>query len=304
MDRTRSASRAAAFAWVAAAYAAALVVAAAVWTLLPPDTPLWQRVASADVAATLAVFAFSAALDNSSVYDAYWSVAPMVIAPALALDDGARAPTERAALAVLAVWLWGARLTWNWARGWEGLGHEDWRYVDLRAKTGRAYWLVSLLGLHLFPTVLVYLGCLALIPALVTGARELNALDGAAFALTSLATALEATADAQLRAFRARGERGAIMAEGLWAWSRHPNYLGEMLFWWGLALFAVASGAFAWWAAAGAVAIHLLFVFISVPMLDRRSLARRPAYREHMAKVPGIFPRPWRSTSLRGASRL
>ena len=294
MTAPRTLSRPASFAWIVTAYATALTVAACTALWLPAATPLWLRVAAADLAATLAVFGFSVALDNSSVYDAYWSVAPMAIAPGLALFADGPAVPERKALACIAVLVWGARLTWNWARGWSGMGHEDWRYVDLREKTGRAYWGVSLLGLHVFPTVLVYLGCLALIPALVTGPRELNALDGAAFAVTSVATLIEATADAQLRAFRGRAKAGEILAEGLWAYSRHPNYLGEILFWWGVALFAVASGVFAWWTALGAAAVHALFVFISVPMLDRRSLARRPAYAAHMARVPGIFPRPWR----------
>jgi len=285
------ASLAASFAWVVAAYAVALLVAATVSVALPAGVPLWQRVALADVAATAAVFAFSVGLDNSSAYDAYWSVAPMVIAPALAFGvDGGSAPLGRRVLVVALVLAWGARLTYNWARGWQGLAHEDWRYVDLRAKTGRLYWAVSLFGLHLFPTVLVCLGCLALLPALVTGVRPLGALDAAAAVVTAGAVAIEGVADAQLRAFRQRAEPGAIMAEGLWAYSRHPNYFGEIMFWWGLLGFALAADQGAWWAGAGALSITALFVFASVPMLDKRSLARRPAYAEHMKRVSAIVP--------------
>ena len=282
------------FAWVVAAYATAGLVAWCVTALALPDAPLWQRVAAADIAATVAVFAFSVVLDNSSVYDAYWSVAPMAIAPALAFfAPGVRAPLGRRALVVALVLAWGARLTYNWARGWAGLHHEDWRYVDLRAKTGRAYWAVSLLGLHGFPTVLVYLGCLALLPALVTGTQPLGALDLAAAAVTGGAIALEALADAQLSAFRVTAKPGDIMAAGLWAYSRHPNYLGEMLFWWGLFLFALAGDGGTWRFGAGAVAITALFTFISVPMLDRRSMARRPEYAAHMRRVSAIVPWPW-----------
>lgn len=284
-------SLAASFAWIVAAYAVALLVAAVVAVALPAGVPLWQRVALADVAATVAVFAFSVGLDNSSAYDAYWSVAPMAIAPALAFGvDGGSAPLGRRALVVALVLAWGARLTYNWARGWQGLAHEDWRYVDLRAKTGRLYWAVSLFGLHLFPTALVYLGCLALLPALVSGARPLGALDAAAAVVTAGAVVIEGMADAQLRAFRRRAEPGAIMTEGLWAYSRHPNYFGEIMFWWGLALFALAADGGAWRAGAGALAVTLLFVFVSVPMLDKRSLARRPAYAEHMKRVSAIVP--------------
>src|SRR5271166_5398267 len=80
----RAQSLAVAFAWIAVAYVAAVVVAALVWTLLVPNVATWERVAAADGAATVVVFGFSVLFDNSSFYDAYWSLAPMVIAPALA----------------------------------------------------------------------------------------------------------------------------------------------------------------------------------------------------------------------------
>lgn len=255
---------------------------------LPGTSPLWQVVAAADVAATVVVFAFSVVLDNSSVYDAYWSVAPMVIAPALAVVGAA--PAARKAIVVALVLLWGARLTYNWARGWQGLAHEDWRYVDLR-RLGRAYWVVSFVGLHMMPTLLVFAGCLSLFPALVTGTAPLGPLDAAAFAVTLGAIALEGVADQQLRAFRLSGPSpGAILESGVWSWCRHPNYLGEIGLWWGLYLFALAADRSAWWCFAGPLAITLLFSFVSVPLLDKRSLARRPAYAEHMARLPGLFP--------------
>src|SRR5579859_2540984 len=128
----RSTSRAVAFAWIAVAYLAAGAVALWMWTLLPPSTPAWERVAVADVAATIAVFAFSVAFDSSSFYDPYWSVAPMVIAPALACEAAAGVPVARKAAVLVLVLFWGARLTFNWARGWQGLAHEDWRYAKHR----------------------------------------------------------------------------------------------------------------------------------------------------------------------------
>ena len=82
------------------------------------------------------------------------------------------------------VGLWAVRLTYNWARGWSGLDHEDWRYVDQRANTGSFYWVVSFAGLHMMPTLMVFAGCLALWPALVTGREAFGALDVAATSLT------------------------------------------------------------------------------------------------------------------------
>src|SRR5262249_15545800 len=148
----------------------------------------WARIAAADAVATLVVFAFSLAVDNSSMYDPYWSIAPIPIAAWLgAVSDGL---LVRRVVVVALVCLWGARLTWNWVRGWSGLGHEDWRYVDLRGKTGAAYWLVSALGLHLMPTVTVLAGLLSLQPAL-GGTAPLGPLDLVAFLVTAGAVLLE-----------------------------------------------------------------------------------------------------------------
>jgi steroid 5-alpha reductase family enzyme len=246
----------------------------------------------ADVAATAVVFAFSVGRNNSSIYDPYWSIAPMVIVVWLAVH--AAAPLAREVIVVGLVLAWGARLTWNWARGWQGLAHEDWRYVAIRARTGRAYWLVSWVGIHLMPTLWVYLGSLSLIPAIATGTRPLGVVDAIAFVVTAGALAIETLADQQLRAFRLSGPpAGTILATGLWRWSRHPNYLGEIGFWWGLSVFAIAADR-AWLAIAGPLAINLLFVTISIPLLDRRSIERRPAYADHIARVPALVPRPWR----------
>ncbi|MGM0578938.1 MAG: DUF1295 domain-containing protein [Myxococcota bacterium] len=248
----------------------------------------------ADVAATLVVFGFSVALDNASMYDPYWSVAPIPIVAWWTLAPGASdAPPVRQALVVGLVTAWGLRLTWNFLSGWSGLRHEDWRYVDLRATTGRWWWPVSLLGVHLMPTALVFAGLIAAWVAVDHGMEPLGWLDAVAAAVTGGAIVVEAAADRQLRRFRSRERApGEILDEGLWAWSRHPNYLGEVGFWWGLGLFALAAAPGAWWALGGAVSITLLFVVVSIPMIDRRHLARRPHYREHMRRVPGLLPRP------------
>ncbi len=284
-----------ALARVAAAYLAALVVALGVHRFFRGHHPL-VALAAADLAGTLVVFGFSRAFDNSSFYDPYWSVAPLMIAPALAFHHAAPGvPWGRPLLVVALIYVWGLRLTWNWIRSWRGLSHEDWRYVDLRQKTGRAYWLVSLLGLHLLPTAWVFAGCLPLWPALSTGTAPIGPLDALALAVTAGSVAVEAIADEQLWAFRlANPGSGRIFDGGLWAYSRHPNYVGEIGFWWGLFLFGLAADGDAVWTVIGPLGITALFVFISVPMIDRRSLARRPGYAAHMQKVPALLPWPWR----------
>ncbi|HEY2775138.1 MAG TPA: DUF1295 domain-containing protein [Candidatus Binatia bacterium] len=246
----------------------------------------------ADSAATVAVFAFSVAFDNSSFYDPYWSVAPLPIAWYwTTVPQAAGANPVRQALVLIALGLWGARLTWNWYRQWHGLGHEDWRYVDIRGKAGKAWPLASLGGVHFFPTLIVFAGLLPVWSA-TTSSAPIGVLDLAAFTVTTGATLIEAVADQQLRSWLdRRTSHEEIMATGLWKYSRHPNYFGEVSLWWGLALFGLASDPH-FWSVTGAVAMTTMFVFVSIPLLDRRSEERRPGYREHMKKVSGLVPLP------------
>jgi steroid 5-alpha reductase family enzyme len=249
----------------------------------------------ADIAGTLAIFAWSFAFRNSSFYDAYWSLAPLPIALYwTAAGSGAVGARQALVLALIAAW--GARLTWNWARGWQGLAHEDWRYVDLRRKTGRAYWLVSFFGLHLIPTFWVFGGLLPVYAAVGVPGRPLGLLDLLAGLVAAGAIALEVAADEQLRRYRLSDPPpGEFLRTGLWAWSRHPNYLGEMGFWWGLWLFGLAAAPALWWALAGPVAITLMFRCVSLPMIEARMRERRPAWAEWAQRVSLVWLRPPRA---------
>src|SRR5690606_37039381 len=155
----------------------------------------------AGVIATFVVFGASMLVNNSSVYDPYWSVAPVAIAMWFASDLDAIASAGRQLIVVVLTLLWGIRLTYNWARHWRGLEHEDWRYDDLRQKTGVWYWPVSFGGIHLFPTVMTFLGCVPLWYALTRGDNAFGWLDGVAILVTLAAIAVEAKADQQLHQF-------------------------------------------------------------------------------------------------------
>ena len=260
-----------------AAFAVAVLTALALYGWRPDAHPFWIA-AAADGAATLALFAFSRALDNSSLYDPYWSVAPPLLGlywVVAAAHSGGAHPVRRAVVVAL-VGLWAVRLTWSCLRRWGGLEDEDWRYRDYRARFPRAYWWISLAGLHLMPTALVYLGCLSLYPALAAGAGPLGVLDALALLVTGGAIGLEARADWELWQFRAAGgARGARLKSGLWKVARHPNYLGEMAFWWGLYLFGLAAEPRFWWTIVGPASITVLFHTVSIPMMERHMRARR-----------------------------
>jgi steroid 5-alpha reductase family enzyme len=260
---------------------------AAIWA-----NPLWQGLA-ADCTATIAIFVFSFWFSNSSFYDAYWSVAPPLLGVYWITTAAPTADPLRQALAMLLCWAWGVRLTYNWGRGWTGLDHEDWRYVDLKAKSGKAYWLVSFFGLHFFPTFQVFAGCVGFYVALTAGGHPFGLIDVAAVVVTAGAIVIEALADEQLRAFAKSPDRapGSVMMGGLWAYSRHPNYFGEMSFWWGLFLFGLAANPSEWRIMlVGPVAITLMFFGVSVPMMEKRQLERKPSFAEHIRTTSMIIP--------------
>ena len=104
---------------------------------------------------------------------------------------------------------------------------------------------------------------------------------------------IELIADLQLHAFIKNRKPGEFIRTGLWAWSRHPNYFGEVLFWWGLMLFGLAAYPEGWWwLILGALAMTLMFVVVSIPMMDKRSCERRPGYDAFMRQVPMLVPQP------------
>jgi steroid 5-alpha reductase family enzyme len=283
-------SRPVAFAIVTLAY---LLGGLAAWIVVASVTGPHPIVVTllADVAATVAVFVVSMVVANASVYDPYWSVAPPVIAIAWAVHGEGLPLREIVVIALIVIWA--VRLTAHWAGTWRGLSHEDWRYVDLRSTRGRLpWWLVNLGGIQLMPTLVVFLGLLSVWPVMTVGARPFGVLDVVATLITGAAIAVEAVADHQLRRFvQAAGRPGAIADRGLWRVCRHPNYLGEIAFWWGLWVFALAAAPSWWWTVVGPVAMVVLFLTASIPLMDKRSLARRPGYADWMRSVPALVPR-------------
>lgn len=259
----------------------------------------WLRTAAplvvaglADLAATIVVFLFSIFTRNSSMYDPYWSVAPVPIALYwLAQPGSAGLASPRHLLIFVLLCIWALRLTGNWALQWRGLEHEDWRYRDIQRQTGIWYWPVSFLGIHLMPTILVFLGCLALWPVLSDGNVGLNWLDLIAALVTLGAVLIEGTADMQMRRFRRSADYAErLVPPGLWSVSRHPNYFGEVLFWWGLYLFVPLASPGFWWVIVGPLAMLLLFLSTSIPLMERHLRAGHPHYAEYQRRVSMFFP--------------
>ncbi|QHD86075.1 DUF1295 domain-containing protein [Gordonia sp. JH63] len=291
-------SRTGAFVRVTIAYVLAFAVAAA-WLIWGPTTDyLWLDTLIADLLATLVIFAFSRFYGNSSFYDAYWSVVP----PALfiywwAAGDVGIDAVHCWVIAVV-IGAWAIRLTANWAIGWPGLHHEDWRYPMLKSGAGRAELPVDLMAIHVFPTIQVFLGMIPIYVAVTHTGGVLAWLTAVAAVVGLAATALEYVADGQLRRFATHRTPRAVLDTGVWAWSRHPNYFGEVLFWVSMALFGLAaSPGDWWWLFVGAVLMLAMFLGASIPMMEKRSLERRPGYQDVIDRVPRFVPRPPRSAA-------
>lgn len=288
---------------VAAAYLVA-IAAAGTWLWIGPRSGrMWLDTLIADLVATAVIFGFSRGFRNSSFYDAYWSVIP----PLLLVYWWWQGPVGLTGPGALRCWLiaavvgyWSVRLTGNWAHGFPGLHHEDWRYPLLRDGAGRWECVVDLMAIHVIPTVQVFVGMLPVYVAVTRDDLGSAPLMWLAFGTGVVAVTLELVADTQMRRFVVRRgtglESGPVMSTGLWAWSRHPNYLGEIGFWLALAMFgAAAAPEYWWWLFAGVAMMVAMFLGASIPMMEKRSLERRQQYADVIDRVPKLLPRPPRA---------
>jgi steroid 5-alpha reductase family enzyme len=287
MSKSRS------LALVGVAYLVAVGVAAA-WLAWGPATgKLWLDTLVADVLATLVVFLFSRVYRNSSYYDAYWSVMPPLLTFYWWSQAGPGVDQLRCWLVAVLVTVWAVRLTANWVYGFPGLHHEDWRYLLFRERAGSWEFVVDLVAIHLIPTVQVFAGMLPVYVCVTHGGDDIRWLTVVALAVGLATVAIELVADVQLHRFVRDRHSGEVMDRGVWSWSRHPNYFGELSFWFALALFGVAaSPSDAWWLFAGSLAMLGMFLGASIPMMETRSLQRRPGYQDVIDRVPRFLPRP------------
>jgi steroid 5-alpha reductase family enzyme len=246
-----------------------------------------------DVLATLTIFLFSMVFNNSSLYDPYWSLVPPVIIGFWVF--GKYAPAELTLLhwiILSLVLIWSLRLTLNWLLRWQGIRDEDWRYIAFRFRYQEYYWMVSLFGIHLFPTLIVLIACIALYPAIALGDGSMGLMEWTAAFITLGAILVEGVADLQLRNYLCDKSKCEFISTGLWKYSRHPNYFGEVLFWVGLFLFSTGLPEARWWILPGPVLMILLFYTISIPMIDKRMLRRKTGYRDYSKRTSALIPWP------------
>ena len=269
---------------IASIYIMAAALGLGVYMLMP--FAFWAKLLIADIACTVFVFIFSMIFKNASVYDPYWSVQPIVIVVFFACGHMITLPSL---LLLISIIYWGIRLTGNWAYTFGGLKHQDWRYTKFENESGKIYPLINLAGIHLMPTLIVYLCTL---PAVFVIRNELSANAGSVIGMAVCigAATLQLFSDVQMQRYRKSGEHGLIRT-GLWKYARHPNYLGEILMWWGVGIQAVSVMPDHWYLLAGALANTIMFFTVSIPLADKRQ-SQKPGYAEYKAATRNLLPIP------------
>lgn len=241
------------------------------------------------VLAALTVLWFvSLRLRDASIIDAFWGPGFTLVAFTYHLADGRLGP--RVALVLLLVLAWSARLGIHLLRRNRRQG-EDPRYVAMRTEYGDRWGRVSLFRVFWLQGVILWIVSAPLFAA-VRAPRDLRTLDFVGVALVLIGLLLESLADAQLTRFRADpSNKGRVLDTGLWRYSRHPNYFGDAVVWWGF--FGLAAGAGAWWTIFAPVIMTWLLLRVSgVPLLEQGLSATRPGYADYVRRTSAFVPWP------------
>jgi len=240
-------------------------------------------------AAMFLLWLVSLAVRDASIVDITWGPLFVLIAwVGYAVGDGSP-PTL---LLAFLTTTWGLRLAFHIGR--RNIGHgEDPRYVRMREKRPASFWIWSLFAVFALQGLIALVVSLPIQSLAAVGDDSLGLVSwfGAIAFLVGLA--FEVIGDAQLSRFKADpGSRGQVMDKGLWRYTRHPNYFGDSVVWWGIWLVAVGSGA-AWWTLIGPAVMTFMLVKVSgVAMTEADIADRRPGYADYIHRTSAFIPLP------------
>jgi len=238
----------------------------------------------------LLLWLLSLAVRDSSIVDIAWG--PLILLVGVSYYLATADPGGRARVMLALVAVWAVRLAVH--IGSRNLGHgEDFRYAAWRAENPDTWWIRSYFKVFLLQGVIAWIVAMPIYYAVTTGApRELGGWDYAGLAVFVFGFLFEAIGDEQLRRFKANpANKGRVMDSGLWRYTRHPNYFGEAVLWWGLGLIGVAAGG--WIGLLGPAVITFLLIRVSgVAMLEKTLKETKPGYAEYVASTSSFLPLP------------
>ena len=230
----------------------------------------------------------SVRLQDASIVDPFWAPGFFLVALTYAWVGG---PVHsRALLSTGLVLMWALRLGLHLLR--RNLSHgEDARYTAMRDRHGQRFAMVSLFTVFWLQALLLWIISAPLLGS-VLGRGPLGIWDVLGTVTFLVGFGLEAVADRQLRRFRQRaGSQGKVLDTGLWRYSRHPNYFGNAVLWWGLYLIAVGAGAA--WSFVGPLLMTFLLLKVSgVALLERGLRRTRPEYAAYVRRTSAFVPWP------------
>jgi steroid 5-alpha reductase family enzyme len=231
-------------------------------------------------------------LRDCSIIDIFWAPGFAVVTwiTAELIPPGGRRNDVLLAL----VTLWAIRLGGHLLVRWRGHKGEDRRYAAMRRKHGENWWWWSFFQVFVFQGLLILLISLPLRETIGAEPSPLNALFYLGFIVTAAGILTEAIADMQLTDFRANpANEHAVMDRGIWGWSRHPNYFGNALMWWGYYLIALSASLSLWWTIVGPAVMTFLLLRVSgVSMLEHNIAKRRPEYEDCIRRTSVFIPLP------------
>jgi steroid 5-alpha reductase family enzyme len=230
----------------------------------------------------------SAIVKNVSIVDLFWGLGFVLTSGFYFLNtDGL---DIRKLIVVILTSVWGLRLSLYLA--WRNIGEgEDFRYKQFREKYGKKYWWLSFFQTFLLQGVLMWLISSPLLGAQYSGRDvPLGPFDITGIVLWSAGFLFETTGDFQMARFRSDpSNKGKIMDRGLWNYTRHPNYFGDTLVWWGFAFLSIATGNYI--PVLGSVLMTFLIIKVSgVGLLEKSLVDKKPGYREYMQRTSAFVP--------------
>ena len=242
----------------------------------------------------LALWAVSLPLRDVSIVDPGWGAGFVIVAwLSFGIGDGC---TGRRVLLAALVSAWGLRLAGYLIIRKLRERREDPRYTELRDRHGARFPLVSLATVFLLQGVLIWIVSLP-IQAAAPQPDRLGVLDALGAAVWMVGIFFEAVGDYQLSRFKAdRANAGTVMDRGLWRYTRHPNYFGDFMVWWGIYLIALSTGG-AWWTVVGPLVMSTLLIRVSGKDLLETRMKQRPGYAEYVSRTSGFIPLPPRGSS-------
>ena len=271
-------------------YVVATIIGIVVFNNLNWDSLIYKLLV-ADVVATFFIWIIGLILKNASLYDPYWSVAPPVILILAHSYIGTSLNTIQY-FVYIGVILWSLRLTSTWALGWTGFEEQDWRYTLIKEKAPKLYLLSNLFGIHLMPTTIVFIQLIGSIELFSLNAN-INLISMLGLLIMILSVIVQYIADGQMRKFKKRTEhKKACIEEGLWKYSRHPNYFGEIMVWWGLYIIYFGATSTVNLLIIAPILMTSLFIFISIPMMEKKILRTRLEYEAYQNRVSMLIPLP------------